>query len=198
MSVELGLFMGFIGTLDTCLQQTIQWLLKKIGVILSIIIAILCIAMFIVGPFEYDEGLFDIDIFEIVSTIVFLGLTYRFFKKGRIAGLTKWKIVKDYSFLLTSTLLIFLSITGLWLYIELEDSGTLSVAYVKSIDDISTFFDLTFTVVMLYVFSPLSPRTVVKKTIKSETSKSEASSNTNNSDPKDADFDPLQENTEKR
>ena len=196
MFVDLGLFMRFLAILDTYLQRLIHWILQKVGVILSILIAILCIAMFIIGPFEYNEGLFDIDVFEIVSIIVFLGLTWRFFKKGHIAGLTKWKIVKDYCFLLTFTSLISSAVMGIWLYIELDHSGILTSAHFESIDNINTFIDLVFTAIMLYAFSPLPLKTVIKNTGNSEKSKSEASNNTDNSAPKDADFNPWQEKTE--
>lgn len=192
--------MKFIATLDTYLQRMIRWCLDKISIILTIVLAIFFIAMIFISPFEYEEGLFDVDGFEIFSMTIFLLLTWRFFKKSHLAGLTKWKALKSYSLVLSLNLLISLASLGGIVLTELEKLGTITSSYFESNHDIDTFIWFIFTTIMLYAFAPLPQKTFSKNINDSESKASNRNTQTEQTEQteqKDADFDPWGENTKK-
>ncbi|MCD9540608.1 hypothetical protein GLP22_05200 [Photobacterium carnosum] len=154
--------MRFITIADTYLQRIIHWCLKKVATIFSILIALSFIALFFTEPFEYDDGLFDIDKFEILSIVLFVILTWRFFKKARISELKIWYSIKRYALILTLNTLIPLAIIGFILIIKLDQTGTLTMSFLDDINDISLFIWFISIFISIYSFSPIPEITIIK------------------------------------
>ncbi|PSU62315.1 hypothetical protein, partial [Photobacterium phosphoreum] len=108
--------------------------------IFSILIALSFIALFFTEPFEYDDGLFDVDRFEIISIILFVILTWRFFKKAKVYEFKICYSIKRYDLILTLNTLISLAIMGFILIIKLDQTGTLTMSFLDEINDNSLFF----------------------------------------------------------
>ncbi|PSV15958.1 hypothetical protein [Photobacterium kishitanii] len=120
----------------------------------SILIALSFIALFFTEPFEYDDGLFDIDRFEIISMILFVIFTWRFFKKAKISELKIWYSIKRYALILTLNTLISFAIIGLVLIINLDQTGTLKMSFLDEINDISLFAWYISIFITIYSFTP--------------------------------------------
>ncbi|SMY33218.1 hypothetical protein [Photobacterium andalusiense] len=161
--------MRFITIADTYLQQIIHWCLKKVATIFSILIALSFIALFFTEPFEYDDGLFDVDRFEIISIILFVILTWRFFKKATVYEFKTWYSIKRYSLILTLNTLISLAIMGGILIIKLDQTGTLTMSFLDEINDISLFFWFISIFITIYSFTPLPKTTITACHKKSNT-----------------------------
>ena len=152
--------MRYITIADTYLQRIIHWCLKKVATIFSILIALSFIALFFTEPFEYDDGLFDVDRFEIISIILFVILTWRFFKKAKVYEFKIWYSIKRYALILTLNTLISLAIMGFILIIKLDQTGTLTMSFLDEINDISLFFWFISIFITIYSFTPLPKVTI--------------------------------------
>ena len=160
--------MRYITIADTYLQRIIHWCLKKVATIFSILIALSFIALFF-EPFEYDDGLFDVDRFEIISIILFVILTWRFFKKAKVYKFKIWYSIKRYALILTLNTLISLAIMGFILIIKLDQTGTLTMSFLDEINDISLFFWFISIFITIYSFTPLPKTTITACHKKSNT-----------------------------
>ncbi|MEC6822912.1 hypothetical protein VXS02_05630 [Photobacterium piscicola] len=152
--------MKFITIADTYLQRIIHWCLKKTATIFCILIALSFIALFFTEPFEYDDGLFDVDRFEIISIILFVILTCRFFKKAKVYEFKIWYSIKRYALILTLNTLIPLAIMGFILIIKLDQTGTLTMSFLDKINDISLFLWFISIFITIYSLTPL-PKTTI-------------------------------------
>ena len=161
--------MRYITIADTYLQRIIHWCLKKVATIFSILIALSFIALFFTEPFEYDDGLFDVDRFEIISIILFVILTWRFFKKAKVYEFKIWYSIKRYALILTLNTLISLAIMGFILIIKLDQTGTLTMSFLDKINDISLFFWFISIFITIYSFTPLPKTTITACHKKSNT-----------------------------
>ncbi|OBU32035.1 hypothetical protein [Photobacterium kishitanii] len=163
--------MRFITIADTYLQRIIHWCLKKVATIFSILTALSFITLFFTEPFEYDDGLFDVDRFEIISIILFVILTWRFFKKAKVYEFKIWYSIKRYALILTLNTLISLAIMGFILIIKLDQAGTLTMSFLDKINDISLFFWFISIFITIYSFTPIPKTTITahhKKSNKKE------------------------------
>jgi hypothetical protein len=153
--------MTVISKIDLFFTNVVAWLIYKIGFVLVALLGILSIVSVPVSFLEYAEGFADLDFLEISLIALFFIMIWRFVKKSRIAGLSRWSTTKKLFLVLATGLLFPFLVEALFLFYLLNDQGNLTVAYLVSHDDFISFFCTILIIVLLYGLVPSAIRSRV-------------------------------------
>ncbi|WP_318520224.1 hypothetical protein [Photobacterium leiognathi] len=160
--------MRLITKTDIFLQKTLNIILNFTKNITCILLSIALIILSLINTFEYQEGLYDIDIFEVLYSITFLIITWRFFKRGNVLKYSKWDTLKKYTTILTQLILIAFSIMGITILITLDKKGVFYLSNFEKVDNIIIFVYSIFSITILYAFSPLPKKDIKKESIETD------------------------------
>ncbi|KPA52019.1 hypothetical protein VT25_18280 [Photobacterium leiognathi subsp. mandapamensis] len=160
--------MRLITKTDLFLQKTLNIIFNFTKNITCILLSIALIIFSLINTFEYQEGLYDIDIFEVLYSITFLIITWRFFNRGNVFKYSKWDTFKKYTTILSQLILIPFSIMGIIILITLDKKGVFYLSDFDKVDNIIIFIYSIFSITMIYTFSPLAKKDIKKENLETD------------------------------
>jgi hypothetical protein len=156
--------MEFLYSLDVLVQKFVAVCVKFFSVVFFSLLAVLNIVMLFTGFFEYGEGLAELDTVELFGCMLFVALSWRFFRRGRNAGCTRWPLLLRYCRIMAFNFLLISSVYAIVFTSLLYERGSITVAYLTSFDDQSLLLEMFIVLLLLYCLAPIpSLKTVVTK-----------------------------------
>ncbi|WP_351078630.1 hypothetical protein [Shewanella sp. CAL98-MNA-CIBAN-0140] len=146
--------MTVISKIDLFFTNVVAWLIYKIGYVLVALLGITAIISIPLTFLEYSEGFADLDFLETFLIALFFIMIWRFVKKSKTAGFSYWAAIKKLCIVLTLGLLFLNLIEASFMYILLDEQGSLTTAYFERFKDEVNFFDSIVLIIMLYGLIP--------------------------------------------